>query len=93
MIEWLSSFSFISVIADTIIPIGSQKVVLCIDHLTRRTFEYATPISFNDNPQKVKALDPVTNESYVLTPKRVVRATPTLFEPEEFQSCIIHQKF
>ena len=54
-----------------------------IDTIKRQTFNYATPISCKNNPKNVIALDPDNDESYVLTPRPVLRATPTLFEPKK----------
>ena len=59
-----------------------------VDTITRQNFNYATPISCNNNPQQVIALDPDNDEQYVRTPKPVLRATPTLFEPKQVQSAI-----
>ena len=56
--------------------------------ITRQTFVYATTISCDDNPQNVSASDPDKDEHYVLTPKPVLRATPTPFEPEQVQYAI-----
>ena len=57
-----------------------------IDAVTRQIFNYATPISCINNAQNSNALDPDTDERYVLTPKPVLRATQILFEPKQVQS-------
>ena len=47
------------------------------------------------NQQKVVALVLDNYEHYVLTPKHVVRASPTLFEPKQIQSAqklLLHRK-
>ena len=49
---------------------------------------YGTPISSKNIPQNVIALDLDDDEHYVLTPKPVLRATPTLFELKQFQPSI-----
>ena len=55
------------------------------DLVIRQTFNYATPISCENKPQSVKALDIDNYEHYVLIPKPILRATPMLFEPKEVQ--------
>ena len=71
-----------------IIAIYYQDTVKYIDLITRNTFNYASPISWDNNPQKVIALDLDTNEHYVLRTKPVLRATPMLFKPKQVQSAV-----
>ena len=59
-----------------------------IEPITRQTFKYNTPLSYVKNPQKDTLLDPNIDEQYVITPKPVLRVTPTLFEPKQFQPAI-----
>ena len=59
-----------------------------IDPISRPTFNFATPISCDNNPNNVIALDPDTDEHYVPTHKPVLRATPMLFKPKHFQHAI-----
>ena len=63
-----------------------QTTVMLIGPIARQTFNYATPVSCDTNPQNVIAIDLDTDEDYVLTPKPVLRATPMLFEPKQTQS-------
>ena len=58
------------------------------DPITRQTIYYATPTSFDNNPQKVIALCLDTDEHYLLTPKFVLRVTPMMFQPKQVQSAI-----
>ena len=44
-----------------------------IDPIGNQTFTYDTPVSCDNNPQKVIALDPQIDEHYLLTPERVFR--------------------
>ena len=44
------------------------------------------PISSDDNPQSAIALDSDKYEHYVLTPKPVLWATPTLSQPKQAES-------
>ena len=70
------------------IPIYYQDTVMYIDPITRQTSNYATPISCDNNPQNVIDLDLHTDEQYGWTFKPVLRATPMLFEPKQFQPAI-----
>ena len=50
--------------------------------------KYAAPMSCDNSPQNIVALDLDNDEHYVLTPKPVLRASPVLFEPKQVQSDI-----
>ena len=60
-----------------------------IDPRTRQTFIYASPVSYENNPQNVIVTDLDTNEQSVLTPNPELRATSLFFEPKQVQSAII----
>ena len=68
------------------IPIYYQDAGMYIDPMTRQNFTYATPTSCDNIPQNVKGLDLHNDEHYVLTPKPVLPAAPTLFQPKQVQS-------
>ncbi len=55
-----------------------EVTVMCIDPITRQTFIYATPISY-DNPKNVKILDLHNACKYVLFSGSVLRATQCSF--------------
>ena len=59
----------------------------------RTNFNYSTLISWDNNPQKVIALDLDTDEHYLLTPKPLLRAITRLFEPKQIQSAITPNTF
>ena len=61
------------------IPISYQDTVKFVDPITRQTFDYTTPIPFDDNPQIPIALDPDTNYYYYLTPRPIKCEAPLLF--------------
>ena len=44
------------------IPINSQDTVMFIDPIAKQTFNYATTICCDNNPQNVLTLDPDTDE-------------------------------
>ena len=75
------------------IPINYQDTVVYFVPITRQTSEYETPISCDNNQQKVIALDLDSDEPYVLTLKPVLRATPMLFGPKQTQPAIRPKTF
>ena len=62
-----------------------QDTVMYVDPIGRQTITYAAPISCDNNPQDVIALDFEDDEHYNLTPKPVLGATPKLSEPLQVQ--------
>ena len=52
----------------------------------RQNFDFVTLISCDNSPQNALALGPDHDRSYVLTPKIVLRANPTLSELEQIPS-------
>ena len=59
-----------------------------IDPITRQNFNYATPLSSDNNTQNVRALDICTDEHYLRILKPVLRATLMLFETKQIQPAI-----
>ena len=59
-----------------------------INPLTRRTFNYNTDTSCDNNPQNVFVLHLDKDEHYLLTRKPALRATPMPFKPKQLQSAI-----
>ena len=64
-----------------------------IDPITRQTFIYASAISCNNNPHKVKLLDPKSNKQNALNFKSVSRSTPILLGPKYAQSAVDPNSF
>ena len=54
------------------IPINYQETLMYLDPISKQTFKYSTPISCDNIPQNVMALNLDTDEHYVLTPKAVL---------------------
>ena len=75
------------------IPISYFDTVKYVDPITRQTFDYATRIPCENNPQNLIALDPDTDQYYVLTPKPIKRDPPLLFEPRQIQTAISPNTF
>ena len=61
--------------------------------LIRQTLYYASPISCEIIPENVITLDIDSDEQYVLTPKLILPATPSLFDPKQIQSAKIPNTF
>ena len=55
-----------------------------IDPIKRQTFTYATPITCDNNPQNVIALDFDADKHFVLEPNPVSQANTMLFDPKQF---------
>ena len=75
------------------IPINYKDTVMYVDPITRQTFEYATPIPCESNPQNIITLDPDTDQYYILTPKPIKNDPPLLFEPKQIQTAISPNTF
>ena len=59
-------------------PLHYRENIMYVDSITRQTFDYATPIECENNPQKPPVsgeIDPDTDggDSYVLTPDTLKR--------------------
>ena len=66
------------------IPIHYLDTVKYVDPITRQTFDYATPIPCDNNPQNMIALDPDADKYYILTPKPVEQKAPHFFKPVSY---------
>ena len=64
-----------------------------VDPITRQTFEYINQIPCENNPQNVIALDPDTDQYYVLIPQPNKKDPPQLFEPNQVQTTISSNTF
>ena len=75
------------------IPNNYLDTVKYVDLITRQTFDYATPIPWENNPKNIIALDPDTDQYYILTPKSIKRDPLFLFESRRFQTAISPNTF
>ena len=66
---------------------------MCVDPITRQTFEYANQIPCQTNPHNVIALDPDTDQYYVSTPQPNKKDPPLIFEPTQVQTAISPNTF
>ena len=51
------------------VPVNNLDTVMYVDPITRQTFEYASQIPFENNPQNDIALGTDTTQNYVLSPE------------------------
>ena len=61
-----------------------------VDHITRQTYDYATPIPCNNNPRNIIELDPDTDDQdfYILRTEPIKRKPPLMFTPNQIKTTI-----
>ena len=64
-----------------------------VDPITRQTFNYAKQIPCENISQTVIALDPDTDQYYVLTPQHIKKDHPLLFEPTQIETVLSPNTF
>ena len=64
-----------------------------IDPITMQNFQFTMPISCDNNPEVIIALDPDSDHNYGLALKPVIQATLTRFKPERIQSAVSPSTF
>ena len=55
-----------------------------VDPITRRTYDYATPITFDINPRNI------IEYFYILGPEPIKRKHPLMFTPSQIKTTILH---
>ena len=72
------------------ISIHYRETIMYVDPITRQTFNYATPIEFENNPQNSIELEPDTYDGdfYVLTPDPLKREAPQRLKPTQNKTTI-----
>ena len=77
------------------IPIHYRETIMYVDPITRKTFNYATPIGCGNNPKNVIELDPDADDGdfYVLTPDPLRREAPQMFKPTQIKTTITPNTF
>ena len=63
---------------------------MSVDPITRQTYDYATPITSDNNPRNIIELDPDSNEQdfYILGPEPIKRKPPLMFTPSQIKTTI-----
>ena len=61
-----------------------------VDPITRQTYDYATPISCDNNPRNIIELDPDSDDQdfYILGPEPIKRKPPLMFTPSQIKTTI-----
>ena len=75
------------------IPVHYLETVKYVDPITRQTFDYATPIACENNPQNTIALDLDSDQYYLLTPEPIKQDPPRLFQPTQIKTAISPNTF
>ena len=72
------------------IPIHSKDTLMYVDPNTRQTYDYATPITCDNNPKNIIELDPDSDEEdfYIFTPEPNKRKPPLMFTPSQIRTTI-----
>ena len=61
-----------------------------VDPITRQTYDYATPITYDKNPRNIIELDPDSDDQdfYILGPEPIKRKPPLMFTPSQIETRI-----
>ena len=72
------------------IPIHFKDTLMYVDPITRQTYNYATPITCDNNPRNVIELDPDSDDQdfYILGPEPIKRKPPIMFTPSQIKTTI-----
>ena len=67
------------------IPIHFKNILMYVDPITRQTYDYAAPITCNDNPQNIIELDLNSDdqEFYIFRPEPLKQKPPLMFTPSQ----------
>ena len=72
------------------IPIHFKDTLMYVDPTTRQTYDYATPIACDHNPNNIIEIDPDSDDQdfYVLGPEPNKRKPPLMFTPSQIKTTI-----
>ena len=72
------------------IPIHFKDTLMYVDPITRQTYEYANPITCDNNPRNVIELDPDSDNQdfYILGPEPIKRKPPRMFTSSQIKTTI-----
>ena len=72
------------------IPIHFKDTLMYVDPITRQTYDYATPITSDNNPRNIIELDPDSDDQdfYILRPEPIKRKPPLMFTPSQIKTTI-----
>ena len=72
------------------IPIHFKDTLMYVDPITRQTYDYATPLTCDNNPRNNIELDPNSDyqDFYILGPEPIKRKPPLMFTPSQIKTTI-----
>ena len=72
------------------IPIHFKDTLMYVDPITRQTYDYATPVTCDNNPRNIIELDPDSEDQdfYILGPEPIKRKPPLMFTPSQIKTTI-----
>ena len=72
------------------IPIHFKDTLMYVDPITRQTYDYATPITCDNNPRNIIELDPDSDgqDFYIFGPEPIKRKPPLMFTPSQIKTTI-----
>ena len=72
------------------IPIHFKDTPMYVDPITRQTYDYATPITCDNNPRNIIELDPDSYDQgfYILGPEPIKHKPPLMFTPSQINTTI-----
>ena len=72
------------------IPIHFEDTLMYVDPITRQTYDYATPITCDNNPKNIIELDPDSDDQdfSILSPEPIKRKPPLMFTPSQIKPTI-----
>ena len=72
------------------IPIHFKVTLMYVDPITRQTYDYATPIAYDNIPRNIFELAPDSEDQdfYFLGPDTFKRKPPLMFTPSEIKTTI-----
>ena len=72
------------------IPIHFKDTLIYVDPITRQTYDYATPITCDNNPKNIIELDPDSDDQdfYILGPEPIKHKPPLMFTPSQIKTTI-----
>ena len=72
------------------IPIHFKDTLMYVDPTTRQTYDYATPITCDHNPNNIIELDPDSDDQdfYILGPEPIKRKPSLMFTPSQIRTTI-----
>ena len=73
-----------------LIPIHFKDTLMYVDTITRQTYDYATPITCDNNPRNIIELDPDSDDEdfYILEPEPIKRKPPLSLTPSQIKTTI-----